>query len=324
MTMKIGIIGAGSIASCLQSRLLDMGHEPARFLRQTVLLPDGESISRPGTLGQFFAESKRLRPDVMFIAISTQDTGECARDYILDCMRAGARVITCEKGALAYYADMLHQYVVDKRLRFSASVTGGAQALPYLQSRHLNHRQAEVQGVINGTCNFIFDEVARGGRTLGEACQEAIRLGYAEPGASDPLSLINGELRDVAMKTCVLFNTTLARKEFITPKTLGSFQLSADQLEELSTRAASHRLVVSFSNRPTQKHHSFFNGHFETTVNGWRIEGGFRNIRNHEELLSWLPGGVGNDVHIVEGALGSGVCIPSRALAPGMNRRPLQ
>jgi homoserine dehydrogenase len=313
MTMKVGIIGAGSIARCLQCRLENWGHEVIRVLRRSAYLPGGEKYEWEGRLEQLFAKSERLIPHVMFIAISTLDKGESARDYIIECVKAGVRVITCEKGALAYHATALEKYL-DRRnfvprtsyLKFSAAVTGGTQALTYLRSRHLNHRRTEVQTVINGTCNFVFDEVARGDRTLGEACQEASRIGYAEPGARDPLSLINGELRDVVMKTCVLFNTTLARENFITPDTLGPFQLGTEQLEELSARAANHRLVVSFSNRTGQKRHSFFNGNFEITLDGWHIQGGFRNTHDDAELLSWLPGGVGNAVHIVEGELGSG------------------
>jgi len=316
--MKIGIIGAGGIAKCLQDRLRGMGHEPIVFLRLKACLPNGEEVEIPGSLGQlFFAQPERFKPHVMFIAISTLDKGESARDYIVDCLKAGVRVITCEKGALAFHAQELRQYVgqmgcilPSSSLKFSAAVTGGTQALSYLRSRHLNQRQVEVQAVINGTCNFIFDEVARGGRTLGEACQEAIQLGYAEPGAKDPLSLINGELRDVVMKTCVLFNTTLARERFITPGMLSPFQspfqLSAKQLERLSAKAANYRLVVSFSNRRAQKRYGFLNGNFEIAIGDWHIQGGFRHTGGDRELLSWLPGGVSNAVHIVEGALGLG------------------
>jgi homoserine dehydrogenase len=178
--------------------------------------------------------------------------------------------------------------------------------IPYLQQRHSNERAVEIQTVINGTCNFIFHQTAQGGRTLGEACDEAVRLGYAEPGATDPLSLLNGELHDVRMKTCVFFNTTLAAKIFITPTDLGALSLTETSLEMLSRNSGQYRLVISFSNSHNAHHYDFVGSHFVTNVDGWNIQGGFRDIQKDPELATWLPPGVGNAIHITEGKLGSG------------------
>lgn len=303
--LKVAIIGAGGIAKRLHRRLVDRKCEVLYFLRRDTYMQEGVERSRNGrTLARMFDSGPELIPETMFIAIPTLDRGERARDYIVDCINAGVRVVTCEKGSLAFHAEELQPYW-DGRLKYTAAVGGGTQILRFLRSRHLNERQAEINAVINGTCNFIFDEVARGGRTLGEACQEAGRLGYAEPGANDPLSLINGELRDVMMKTCVLFNTTLARDEFITPDVLTEFQLSSGQLEELNGQAGNYRLVVSFSNRQSARSYPYLNK-FECSVDGWHIQGGFRKTTSDTDLLSWLPAGVGNAIHVVEGNLGSG------------------
>jgi len=310
----IGIIGAGGIGKRLRERLQEMNLKVTFVLRREHFEYRGLQYLRGGrSLEALLAEFESAIPETMCIAMSTTDKGAEARDYIQACLNAGIEVITCEKGSLAYHAAELAKYLPSspsyrhrQKLAYTAAVGGGTQMLKMLHDRHLHTRKAEVHGVINGTCNYIFDEVARGGRTLGEACNEAARLGYAEPGARDPLSLINGELRDVVMKTCVLFNTTFAEDEYLTPDTLGNFELSAEQIEELSAKAASHRLVVSFSNRKHKREHRFFNGHFRAQVGDWSVEGGFRNTYADNELLSWLPGGVGNAIHVVEGELGSG------------------
>jgi homoserine dehydrogenase len=284
---KISIIGAGGIAKHLQSRLKAQGHHAWLTTRR-----NKEEFS--GLL-----KSKQIQ--AVFIAISTLDKGEAARDYILASVKAGIPVITCEKGALAYHAEILKPHL--DKIGFSATVGGGTRMLKYVAERHLAGKQAEIHAVVNGTLNFIFDEIRRGGRSLGEAC----KLGYAEPGASDPLSLINGELRDVRMKTCVFFNTVLAAQKLVTPDHFGSLEQTADDLERLSEEGGDHRLVVSFLNHKSTREYPRYGKQFGLHfIEGWHITGAFRQITQASQLSSWLPGGVGNAVHIIEGELGSG------------------
>ena len=176
--------------------------------------------------------------------------------------------------------------------------------LPILQSRRPNSHHMRVETVINGTLNFVFSEIERG-RTLSEACSEALALGYAEPGATDEVSLINGELADIVMKTCVLFNTTLSRKKSLSPFFAKGFKLSLDDIENLSDVAADYRFVVTFSNT-TGSMGEYLGARFETEQDGWRIAGGFRRI-SRSSAFDWVPNGVSNALHIVEGdRLGKG------------------
>lgn len=290
---KVAIIGAGGIAKHLSARLKAKGINVCFSLRRNHQGPPFEDLLA------------REKPQAVFIAISTLDKGEAARDYILACLKAKVPVIPCEKGSLAYHAGVLKPHL--DSIGFSATVGGGTRMLKYVAGRHPAGKQMEIHVVLNGTLNFVLDEMRRGGRSLGEACREACKLGYAEPGASDPLSLINGELKDVMMKICVFFNTVLARHRFITPNRFRPLKLTAEDLEELSQEGGDYRLVISFSNRRPMKKHSHlgrqFGPHF---IDGWHIAGSFRQITQASQLSSWLPGGVGNAVHIIEGKLGSG------------------
>ncbi|MFA6602037.1 MAG: hypothetical protein WCT02_04240 [Candidatus Paceibacterota bacterium] len=288
---KAIIIGAGGIAKHLAVRLESQGI--------TVY-----SVGRNQAV-QFSGLLEAEKPHAVFLTISTLDKGEAARDYILTCIKARIPVITCEKGALAYHAKTLKPHL--GKIGFSATVGGGTRMLKYVAGRHLANKQVEISAVVNGTLNFIFDEIRRGGRSLGEACKEACKLGYAEPGATDPLSLINGELKDVRMKTCVFFNTILAIDRIVTPDELGLLEQTAPDLEQLNEEGGDYRLVVSFSNHKQTKEHPRFGKRFKLHfVDGWHITGSFRQITQASQLSSWLPGGVGNAVHIIEGELGSG------------------
>lgn len=293
MKTKVAIIGAGAIAKHLSARLESKGIS-VRF-----------SINRSHARPSFEILLAKEKPQAIFLTISTLDRGEAARDYIIACVKAGIPVITCEKGALAYHTEALRPYL--DQIGFSATVGGGTRMLKYVKGRHVTEKQVEIHAVINGSLNFIFSEMRDSGRSLGEACEEAGKLGYAEPGANDPLSLINGELKDVIMKTCVFFNTVLAKEKLVTPDQFGLLKQTANDLERLSEEGGDYRMVVSFSNRPTTKEHPFFGKKFALYhVNGWHITGGFRQITQSSQLTSWLPGGIGNAVHIIEGDLGSG------------------
>jgi homoserine dehydrogenase len=302
---KVAIIGAGGIATHLRARLLSQGINVCCSLQKN---PRDKLASL----------LEHEKPQAVFLAISTLDEGEAARDYILTCIKAEIPIITCEKGALAYHAKVLKPHL--DKIGFSATVGGGTRMLKYVQSRHLTGKQVEIHAVVNGTLNFIFDEICQG-RSLGEACKEACGLGYAEPGATDPLSLINGELKDVRMKTCVFFNTILASDRLVTPHELELLRLTAKEVEQLSERSGDYRLVISFTNKKSAREHTRFGRQFSLHfVDSWHITGSFRQVTQASELSSWLPEGFGNAVHIIEGNLGSGGTYT--LLGPGAGHEP--
>lgn len=102
------------------------------------------------------------------------------------------------------------------------------------------------------------------------------------------------------------FNTTLSDEEFLTPDQLDSLTLTGDDLGRLNRKGADYRMVVSFSNCRSSNEQVFFGNKFNVSIGEWYVTGGFRLVGNSSELISWLPSGVGNAVHIVEGELGSG------------------
>ena len=125
----------GGIAKHLQSRLVGQGHHAWLTVRKSK--------------EEFKALLRSEQIQAVFIAISTLDKGEAARDYILTCVEAGIPVITCEKGALAYHAKVLKPHL--DYIGFSATVGGGTRMLKYVQDRQLTGKQVEIHAVVNGT-----------------------------------------------------------------------------------------------------------------------------------------------------------------------------
>jgi homoserine dehydrogenase len=105
-------------------------------------------------------------------------------------IRSGAHVITANKALIAAHGDELHDLarIHGVALRYGASVGG---ALPVLESaRRLaaDGAVARVEGVLNGTSNYVLDRVARG-TSFDDAVRQAIDAGFAE---ADPSRDLHG------------------------------------------------------------------------------------------------------------------------------------
>ncbi|WP_262984857.1 homoserine dehydrogenase [Sphingomonas daechungensis] len=128
---------------------------------------------------------------------------ELAADAIHSALARGAQVVTANKAALARHWDSLHACAARHGggLRFSAAVGGGAPIIETL--RRITGGVVSVEGVMNGTCNYLLSRLAEGW-TFEDALRAAQRLGFAE---ADPTADVDGH--DAADKL-----TVLAREAF--------------------------------------------------------------------------------------------------------------
>ncbi len=170
-----------------------------------------------------------LAGGMLFLCIPTKDQGEAAFRYADIAIGAGMRVVTAEKGMAAWQFPRIRPYL--GRIDLGAAV-GGGNRFPYtMLARDLSQKRVLMHAVLNATLNFIFSEV-NDGRSLEDAVDHASKIGIAEPlkpgEVLNPIALVNGELRDVAMKICALFNFALADDEYIRPDVFGDVQIGED------------------------------------------------------------------------------------------------
>lgn len=276
MAPKVGIIGAGGIARHLKKRLTKKGWIVAWI--------GGRSLGDLRLLEKV---------DLVFNAISTLDNGEAARDNILFFVKRGIPVVTCEKGALAYHAKVLRRYM--RLIGYQAACGGGSELLRYLLRLGVaDRRGTHFWTVLNASLNMLFSEIGKGTKP-GVAHRLAQKRRFLEPGKGSLFFAVSGELQDVLRKACVLFNTVLAKKEYLTPDMLTSWSLSQKELRFLCRHAKDYRYVVAFMNYKSgfgrQRHH----GGFEAKVGEWSIKAGFRLI---PPASRWIPDGPTNAVGI--------------------------
>lgn len=124
-----------------------------------------------------------------------------AYEFTKSLLEAGKSVVTSNKELVAEKGSELLKIAEEKNVNylFEASVGGGIPVLrPIVQCLTAND-MFEVQGILNGTTNYIMTQMVAKGVTFEEALADAQRLGYAE---KDPTADIEGH--DACRKICIL------------------------------------------------------------------------------------------------------------------------
>ncbi len=288
---KVMLVGAGNIGSTLYSRLREFGHKVLFVVRSGGIYKDLTKRNQLKGRNLFDCYDE---VDIVCLAIPTADNGVVALDYLLGALGRGKPVVTCEKGALSNFFSVLEDWLPNTG--YSATVGGGTRLLDYARDR-VGPDTQEIHAVLNGTLNFIFDEISRG-RSLGEVVAEAKKLGYAEPGAENPIDILNMEAcRDVPMKAAIVFN--ILGLGNISAFNIESRPLDEAGLKQLLREAHKRRFIVSIT-RDSDLEPDVIGG-FRVENNGWVISAGFKNTHANPLFARLVLGGVNNALLIHEG-----------------------
>ena len=124
-----------------------------------------------------------------------------AKEVVLEALRAGKHVVTANKALLADSGPELFAAArkAERAICFEAAVAGGVPIIRALAESLSANQITAIQGILNGTSNFILTAMAERGIPYSEALAEAQRLGYAE---ADPTLDVDGS--DAAHKLAVL------------------------------------------------------------------------------------------------------------------------
>jgi homoserine dehydrogenase len=124
-----------------------------------------------------------------------------ARQAVLDLLAAGKHVVTANKALLAEHGHEVFEAARKhgRAVAFEASVMGGVPIVAVLGQCLAANQVLSLQGILNGTCNFILTSMTEQGQGYTDALAEAQRRGYAE---ADPTLDVDGT--DAAHKLAIL------------------------------------------------------------------------------------------------------------------------
>ena len=127
--------------------------------------------------------------------------GGIAKSVCENAIAKGRHIVTANKALLALHGTELARASESAGVAFcyEAAVAGGIPVIKTLRESLSGNSVSRIQGILNGTCNFILSSMRSSGSAFGEVLAEAQKLGYAE---SDPSLDIDGV--DAAHKLAIL------------------------------------------------------------------------------------------------------------------------
>ncbi len=113
-----------------------------------------------------------------------------AGSWVQQALEAGKSVVTANKKLIAARGIELHTLARQhgSHLFYGAAVAGGIPVIPGLQQGLAGERVARLEGILNGTCNYILSGM-EAGREYAPMLAEAQARGYAE---ADPTEDVGG------------------------------------------------------------------------------------------------------------------------------------
>ena len=140
-----------------------------------------------------------------------------AGTWVRRALEAGKSVITANKKLIAYHGVELERLAASKggHIKYGAAVAGGIPVIPGLEQGLAGDRIVRLEGILNGTCNFILSKMEDGAE-YAPVLAEAQAKGYAE---ADPTEDVGGF--DARAKLSILMRLALrvhVSPEEIVPK----------------------------------------------------------------------------------------------------------
>ncbi len=133
-----------------------------------------------------------------------------AYEFVRAAMENGKNVVTSNKALVCTFYDELLPLAKEKGVSFrsTAAVGGGIGWLSELERSRRVQEILEVGGIMNGTCNYILDNMTRFGLDYADALKQAQALGYAEANPSTDVDGID-TWHKVILSSNIAFGVTV-------------------------------------------------------------------------------------------------------------------
>lgn len=205
---SVGIVGFGTVGQAV-ARLLSADTHPE--LRLTHVCTRNIARKQVDWVGshvvwtESFDELLESSVDVVVELIGGLSP---AREWIERALMAGKSVVTANKQVIAHAGAPLLALARQqgRQLLFEAAVAGGIPIIRALRDGLAGDRLYRIQGILNGTCNYILTRMEREQVAFADALAEAQRLGFAE---ADPTADVDG--LDAQAKLAILIAVGLGR-----------------------------------------------------------------------------------------------------------------
>jgi homoserine dehydrogenase len=205
---NVGIVGFGTVGQAVARILSSGAHTGLRLTHvcnRDIARKKAAWVADDVVWTESFEELIDAPIDVMVELIGGLSP---ARDWIERALGAGKSVVTANKQVIAHAGLPLLTLAnqTGNHLLFEAAVAGGVPVVRALREGLCGDRLFRIQGILNGTCNYILTKMETEEVSFADALAEAQRLGYAE---ADPTADVDGF--DAQAKLAILVSVGLGR-----------------------------------------------------------------------------------------------------------------
>ena len=199
--MGCGVVGSGVVEMLMENREILSGTtgDELRVLYMLDLrelnVPDGVVLTKN------FEDI--LKDERVQIVVETMGGTKFAYPYTKQCLEAGRHVVTSNKELVADHGDELLAIAKAHGVSYlyEASTGGGIPIIRPIQQDLRGNKLTEINGIVNGSTNYLLTEMREKGVSFPAALGEAKRLGYVE---ANPAADVEGW--DARRKIAILAN----------------------------------------------------------------------------------------------------------------------
>jgi homoserine dehydrogenase len=187
---KVAILGFGTVGSSVVRILCDL--QPSE-LALTHIFNRAVARKRVDWLTcpvEWSEDAEQVLGSDVDIVVELAGGLDPAGKWVRRALEAGKSVVTANKKLIAAHGVELEALARSRgcQLLYGAAVAGGIPVIPGLQQGLAGDQCHRIEGILNGTCNFILSKMEAGAEFC-EALREAQMLGYAE---ADPTEDVAG------------------------------------------------------------------------------------------------------------------------------------
>lgn len=217
--LRIALIGFGTVGGGVAKILTENPERTAARAGRSIEITSVcvRDVSKPRTVS---LEGVALGTDP--VAAAQAADADCvveliggtttAKEVVLAALNAGKDVVTANKALVCEHGPELFAAAraAGRSLSFEAAVAGGIPVIATLTQSLTSNGIQSIEGVLNGTSNYILTEMVDNGLSYSECLKNAQDLGYAE---ADPTMDVDGT--DAAQKLTILAHLAFGAR--ITP-----------------------------------------------------------------------------------------------------------
>lgn len=205
-TIKVALLGAGTVGSQTARLLVEQADELESRVGARLELV-GVAVLNPSEVNDPWIDKTLLTTATLDLTTKADIVVELiggiepARTFVLSALNHGASVVTANKALLAKHGPELYEAAQNNGvdIYFEAAVGGAIPIVRPLRESMVGDKINRVMGIVNGTTNYILDEMTTRGLAFDTVLKDAQEKGFAE---ADPTADIGGF--DAAAKAAIM------------------------------------------------------------------------------------------------------------------------